>query len=202
MDSVRKALLADYLEICEILDSSLPHDPILKLIKSLDISKQYCESLIKSNDVYLFVDKKIGVLGIISIGNLKTVIRNLLHSLSFQMKLKFFLSILGDKNIKSFPLQILLLITGRYLPSRNEITWIAVKENFRSQGIGKSLIYYAAHERLDANHEILVKTLSSTPENVLFYQSCGFMIQHTSLGRVILKGDPNQICSVLKMQKN
>jgi len=58
MASMRKALLADYVEICEILHSPLPRDPILKLIKSQDISKQYYESLIKNNDVYLFVDKK------------------------------------------------------------------------------------------------------------------------------------------------
>lgn len=75
----------------------------------------------------------------------------------------------------------------RHLPT-NEALWVCVKQGLQGRGIGKMMLdtVCASLGQQRSPGGVFVRTLSSTPENVRFYEKCGFLKRRTFAGRVWL----------------
>lgn len=72
----------------------------------------------------------------------------------------------------------------------NEIAWIGVHPSYQGLRIGSSLITVAVRvSDAKGSTSCYVKTLDSTPRNLLFYHQNGFQIVARSRGRVFLVRD-------------
>lgn len=89
-----------------------------------------------------------------------------------------------------------IVITGMMLPSlvnSVEISWIAVSPEYQRCGVGRALIQDCLRSsELNLYSKVWVKTLASTPENIAFYEGCGFEKYKSMFGRVILTHDPRK----------
>ncbi len=199
--NIRKANQSDILKIAELIRVSLPNDPIVRAI-SRDNSINFFSALLQRNSVYVAVDIGGHVIGCIAIGNIKDVVFLFFRTLTVTKVATLIMSNVRFETIKVWSKIFLFIFKTKYVPSSNEISYLAVDSEFRGKTVGKALVSAAAHDLQPFNDGLVVKTLRATPENVLFYESCGMLVMREKYGRVVLKGSKEQICTALKTLKN
>ena len=79
--------------------------------------------------------------------------------------------------------------------NNTELLIIAVKKSENNKGLGSQLINETLRKYKnffsDFNN-VLVKTLTSTPQNIKFYEKNDFKIETTFFGRIYLKREINK----------
>jgi N-acetylglutamate synthase-like GNAT family acetyltransferase len=201
MHQIRKANQSDLLEIADLIEMSLPNDPLVRAI-SRGSSINFFWALLQKHSVYVAVDIRGHVIGCITIGNVKDAFCLFFRKLSLPKAAKLILSNLQFETIKVWSKILLFICKTRYTPSSNEISYLAVHSAYRGKRVGKALVSAAAQDLIAFDDNLVVKTLKATPENILFYKSCGMLITQEQHGRVVLKGSKEQICTALKTPKN
>ncbi len=201
MHQIRKANQSDLLEIADLIEMSLPNDPLVRAI-SRGSSINFFWALLQKHSVYVAVDTRGHVIGCIAIGNVKDVLFLFFRKLTLPKAATFILSNLQFETIKVWSKIFLFICKTGYTPSSNEISYLAVNSAYRGKKVGKALVSAAAQDLQAFDDNLVVKTLRATPENILFYKSCGMLITQEQHGRVVLKGSKEQICTALKTPKN
>lgn len=68
-----------------------------------------------------------------------------------------------------------------------ELSYIAVNSDYHGKGVGSRLVKHGISELLNKDAKYCwVKTLSTTPETIHFYEKAGFKIYNEFLGRTYL----------------
>lgn len=179
--------LTDY-EIGELLKISLPRDALLGLFCPQHLELSLLDKLEDNGcERILLRDKHLQISGYCLIGKLsyRIVISSIFTSLSC---LHCVIGRLLPTKVIRLVSAFLYQITRRKIWSINtiEILWIVVSPSFRQKGTGTELIQICKQRARIKGMNIYVKTLETTPGNVIFYKKQGFQVVQRRLGRVEL----------------
>ena len=170
----------------------------LKAIIGSWLIKYYLETFFyQKKNLGIGIVKSNKIVGFILFGNNKKILQKILKEkiiliicsfVSNLIRLKF------KKLINYFDVIIFLIIEKikkkNILQNNIELLIIAVKKDKQNQGLGSFLIKNSIlkyKKYFTSYNNIIVKTLSSTPENILFYQKNNFVIKNKIFKRVYLQ---------------
>ncbi len=187
MNNIREALVEDISSIVEVHLAALPQDPTTLLGCSF-LKDHWYPWLLKTSLIKLvYENENKEIIGFIVLGDQISVLSIFKAMNLFEI---LFLVRTQLTNLRNFKNALILTLLGvlhpRGLPQL-ELRWIAVKPLEQNKGIGRELLSCAIGSLKELGVKaIWVKTLKSTPNNILFYQSFGFKIKANRMGRTYL----------------
>jgi len=199
---IRKAIENDLPGIANLISTSLPNDPIIKVVIKSKNKMQFFVTLMQNNSLHVAIDDQGNLIGCISVGNIKSVFTLFIRKLPLAGVVKLISSNLRLDTLWAWGKIFVYVNKSSYFPSQDEISYLAVKPEYRGKRVGKLLVLTAANGLEKFDDCLVAKTLKETPENIIFYRACGMLVTEEKLGRVILKGSKGQICTALKMPRD
>jgi ribosomal protein S18 acetylase RimI-like enzyme len=173
--------------IAEIHLEVLPRDFSSFLGKEF-LKEHFYPALFGSSDVALCALYRQQVVGYVLFSSDESLYRRLVMR-NWATMLRFSLAHLVNIRFLKYIVEVFLLLA--FQDSRlhgPELVYIGVVPEFQGGGVGSQLISRSIDSLEQAGFSSSwVKTLSSTPQNVRFYEKAGFKIVRTYLGRTYLK---------------
>jgi ribosomal protein S18 acetylase RimI-like enzyme len=173
-------------DIAYLLLNELSEDPLLKILGIRGIKDQLIPEYRDAGRIFCHRDSSGNLDGVLLLGELSrmTIIKFAISPTNFVSIAK---SLSSPRSIKRLLGSMFFLLT--FTPPSNalEISWIVVRRDKQGLGVGSQLISDARREFFKTRKSTLfVKTLTTTPQNVKFYENNGFTSCKEIRGRVIL----------------
>ena len=177
--------LNEYLDAGKLLKCELPNDALLKSFCSRCLSNNILASSFGLNE-YISTHEKDGkVVGIIVVGDLAT--KTILLSFRKSIRCKdCWKDRVSGRYLRLFGSAFFYTLLRPKKPENtSEIIWLATKFEYQRSGIGATLVKEAC-DYVVSNRgcDVYVKTLESTPGNIVFYCRNGFRVVDSRLGRI------------------
>lgn len=188
-------------KIERIWRNSLPDN--LKSIIGLSIIKNYLEVFFKNKQLLgVGIFKSDELIGFVLFGNDNYILKKIIQENLFKILLTFSTNLftLNIKNLNRYINVFFFMIFSKnkevnLKKNNTELLIIAVKKSENNKGLGSQLINETLRKYKnffsDFNN-VLVKTLTSTPQNIKFYEKNDFKIETTFFGRIYLKREINK----------
>jgi ribosomal protein S18 acetylase RimI-like enzyme len=184
---IKKMNYEDLVAVSAIHVNSLPND-YLSILGEDFLNRYFYHDLFKEANVALVSVDNGTITGyIFCISNKNFLRKFIIRNLSAFTKTTLS-NLLNISFLKYSFIVIMLMLFGCNKSYGAELSYIAISDKYRGNGIGTKLVKVSLIKLQELNIDtIMVKTLSKTIEVVEFYKSLGFKVVCKRLGRVYLK---------------
>lgn len=180
---IRRIVASDLPRIAEIHQTVLSNDLMTKLGKRVLVETVY-PALLLSDVNSMAVERNGKIVGFAFLTEKISLLGTLVSTKALRL-----VGVALRNPLRSIGVFVSYVIETR-IDYDCELYWVCIDRDHQQKGFGTKMIRAILHgEESNNRRKVIVRTLSSTPQNVAFYISLGFEFRMSRFGRVWLTRD-------------